>query len=806
MPWHTGDRVTVRAADWRVIRSTRFSDCEALDLSGEQSLAARTLLLPFDRPRSAPSRRPRVVSRKRWAHEVTALIRRSYPYGSLQYCPPAIRLLPYQIEPALAVLRHGALRLLLADEVGLGKTVEAGLVVREVALADHLSRTLILCPAALRAQWARELEVLFDLRTREADAAWLRKQIRELPADVNPWSVPGIYLASMDFVKRPEALHPLEDVRWDLVVVDEAHAATPGSHRRAAVHALACRARRLLLLTATPHSGDDEQFRALCEIGRVRDSPPVVLFNRSRTDVPLGTLSVRSSVLSVRPTCAEARSHELLEDYTTQVWTESQRRGDVRGELVATVLRKRALSSAASLAISVRRRLLLLTGASLAPAQMWLPLRDEDSLEDEEPDAVLGAVGLDKQDDERRALTAVAEAAEAAAQQESKVRALLRLVRRAHEPAIVFSEYRDTAERLCRHLADAGHRVRLLHGGLSPQDRRSALTAFDSGQSLLVSTDAASEGLNLHRACRLVVHFELPWSSSRLEQRCGRVNRIGQTRRVHEIALVGNHTSEELVLAPLLRRAVRSRAFSRTALMRQLTESRIASHVMGNAPIELTVPAPPDPQPFTTMSLQAEAQAETERLELLRRLGKAPAKAAGRTPKRGPGVPIARAKRHTQAHTVDLVVAISLRDAHGATFEHSVIGVSFSIRPARWHWRATLFRQQVEQFLVQLEPALGRALDGIVPMRLAAIKAVRLGALDALARREAEIQTEIRSAAQQLVQAGLFDRRAMRASRIRARIKEAQQDELAHLGWGGTGEPRTDGSYEVRAVLVGGCP
>ncbi|MBA3888222.1 MAG: hypothetical protein H0X67_21235, partial [Acidobacteria bacterium] len=140
---------------------------------------------------------PVVVSRRRWAHEVRAVVLSSYPYGGLQFCPPGIRLLPYQLEPALAILRHGALRVLIADDVGLGKTIEAGIVVREMAKIDPLSRILILCPAALRPQWARELAILFDLQIVDADAGWLLAVTRELPPDVNPWSLPGVYLASI---------------------------------------------------------------------------------------------------------------------------------------------------------------------------------------------------------------------------------------------------------------------------------------------------------------------------------------------------------------------------------------------------------------------------------------------------------------------------------------------------------------------------------------------------------------------------------------------------------------------------------
>jgi hypothetical protein len=268
MEWRAGDRVIVRGADWRVIDVKAFSDCQALDLEHGSTGAVRTLLVPFDRPRMPPRPRLAAVSRRRWAREVRQVVLASFPYGGLRCCPPAIRLMAYQLEPALAVLRHGATRVLIADGVGLGKTVEAGLVIRELAARDPDARILILCPAALSAQWIREMARLFDVAAVHADASWLRQMARTIPVEVNPWSLSGVHLASIDFVKRPEALRPLEDVRWDLLVVDEAHVATCGSDRRAAVDALAKRSRRVLLLTATPHSGDDDQFRALCALGR----------------------------------------------------------------------------------------------------------------------------------------------------------------------------------------------------------------------------------------------------------------------------------------------------------------------------------------------------------------------------------------------------------------------------------------------------------------------------------------------------------------------------------------------------------
>jgi hypothetical protein len=326
MDWRAGDRVVVRGAEWRVVGYTRFSDCGALDLEGHAAGGARTLLVPFDRPRMPSPPRLAVVSRRRWAREVRDAVASCFPYGGLRHCPPAVRLLAYQLEPALAFLRHGATRVLVADDVGLGKTVEAGIVVRELTASDRHARILILCPASLLAQWAQEMARLFDIHVMRADAAWLRRMGREIPPEVNPWMLPGTYLASVDFVKRPEALRPLEDVRWDLLVVDEAHVATCGSDRRAAIDAIGDRAERLLLLTATPHSGDDDQFRALCALGSAAGDP-LLIFARDRSGTPLEAPTLRSRVLSVRLSDEERLVLTLLDDYARRLWAVSEQPG-----------------------------------------------------------------------------------------------------------------------------------------------------------------------------------------------------------------------------------------------------------------------------------------------------------------------------------------------------------------------------------------------------------------------------------------------------------------------------------------------
>ena len=198
-----------------------------------------------------------------------------------------------------------------------------------------------------------------------------------------------------------------------------------------------------------------------------------------------------------------------------------------------SALARRACSSAGSLARSVERRLTLMNGEPAPGMQPGLPF-DDMGADDDEPNTVLSSAGLHDSADERRRLEHLLELARTAAAAESKLRALKRLLSRAREPAIVFTEYRDTLQRIGSVLTDVESAQ--LHGGLTPHERADALRRFTRGNArLLLATDTASEGLNLHQRCRLVVNLELPWTPLRLEQRAGRIDRIGQERRVHAV-------------------------------------------------------------------------------------------------------------------------------------------------------------------------------------------------------------------------------------------------------------------------------
>jgi superfamily II DNA or RNA helicase len=552
--------VKARGRRWRVADVRSYESCQLVTLLPATSPAVPVptrLLTPFDDlvPIEKPNK-PRRVSRRLWRRACRALIARNVPPGSL-LAAPRVRFDPlaYQLQPALAVLHGLATRVLLADEVGLGKTIQASLIFGELMARGRAERVLVLVPAGLRDQWAAELTQRFGIEATIASAQTLRQLARTLPLDVNPWETTPVAVASIDYVKRPEVLPAVAACRWDVLVVDEAHAVVGDSERHQAVRLLGARASYVLLLTATPHSGDANAFEALHEIGASRPDDRLLVFRRSRLDVLDGP-GRRTHTLPVRASDAERRMFGALARFRDAVRHEQPNQA-----LALSVLDKRAFSSAWALAESVDRRLRQLD-PPVADAndrqQLHLPFDPdgERSAEDEPPEWP-ASLALSDTSVERRLLTRIAQAAQIASEAESKIRALARLVRRTSEPVLVFTEYRDTAMHLSRRLGG----VPVLHGGLDRHQRRSVIESFTHGvDRVLVATDAGGQGLNLHHRCRLVVNLELPWNPVRLEQRVGRVDRIGQSRRVHAINLVARDTGELEILSRLEQRMTTARA------------------------------------------------------------------------------------------------------------------------------------------------------------------------------------------------------------------------------------------------------
>ena len=736
-------RVRARGEQWTIAGRTDFEDCSSLRLTGcglSNSGVDRTLLVPFDRVVELDDHtRVDVLRPRRWLHRLRGAGACAHPRGGLRAAASAtIDILPYQLAPALAVL-DGATRILIADDVGLGKTVQAGLVLAELAARTPELRALVAVPAGLRAQWTDELGGRLRLSATAADSAWLAARTCELPPGVNPWGLPGIFVTSYDLLKRPEVLRALEDLLWDAVVIDEAHNAAPGTARRAALHAVALRARHVLLLTATPHAGEDESYEALARIGTAApDDEPLAVFRRGRVGARRRTVGLR-----IRPTAGERRMHRRLAAYLGRLAAG----GVEAAALLAAVFRKRALSSAHALAASIRRRIELLQPGAPAPRQLALPLLDEDPLDDGAPEAVLASAGLEDTVEERRLLERLLEAA--AGVTASKAGALARLLRRIHEPAIVFTEFRDTLTWLKRTLAAHGLTSATVHGGMTPEERAEAVRAFSREGRLLLATDAAAEGLNLQARCRLVVHYDLPWMPTRLEQRAGRVDRIGQSRRVHEILLLSRHPAERTVTVRLEDRRRRiGAALGRLAAVDDDRE-----------------------------------RVEAERLCGCRGVTAAAPHRAGRS---------AAVRRGRRAPALICVYRLSLQAPPGVTHHAQLVAVQDdgAVRPRNRSGRAV--RAATSAWVAARERDTRSAAVARSRAAVSAIAGAHRGTIDRLLRRERRMADAAGPAAARLVQRGLFDRRAERDAESRehrlrdagasAAERQARLERTRHLG------------------------
>ncbi len=764
-----GDVVRIRDERWTVTETLPYKDATILTVvgCGRANGGSRTrYILPFEPVERLPAiSTTRVVSRRRWQHLARNVLARTTPsIDSLRAAATAdVAILPYQLEPALAVVGGRAARLLIADEVGLGKTIQAGLIIAETLARRGDAHVLVLCPAGLREQWRAELHRRFHVDPVVLDSSALRGM--PIVDGANPWAVHPLILTSMDYIKRPEVIRALEPVVWDLLVVDEAHGIGGPSDRHDAAVLLARRARVMVMLSATPHSGDEATFARLTSVGDLENSFPLRAFRRTRSDVSISA-GRRTRWLRVRLTEAEGQMHRALMAYVHRVW---RRPASAAARLAMIILTRRACSCASSLAKTLERRLALLDAFPDADGQLDLPLHLFAETDDE-PGAEVGAPGLADRSTERRTIDAIRTLAGRAAASESKMRCLERLLSRSREPVIVFTEYRDTLASLQRQLSRFD--TCLLHGGLTAAERAGVIHEFTHGQRrVLLATDAASEGLNLQQRCRLVIHLEVPWTPTRIEQRVGRVDRIGQHRVVHQLHLVGRDTIEETRVAQLAQRQSQIASAFDGLSRRVPTDRDTADYVIGGEP----------PRPMTSSAavpcitdddLRDRAAAEADRLVTTRQLEPTAEVADTAASAR----PFVTCIRRTSSALMWLALWLEYADCDGRLVWETISALS-----GNHEWTRQGSRRQIRRLIDSSWPQIQRDAR-IHHQRVAHLVAQSLRMSMALGvARERAIARDITARharmAADLLQPGLFDRRTERRA---AAQREVVDQALAH--------------------------
>lgn len=621
-PVNEGDRILLRDRPWRVRKVTaageerRIVEVEALD---DDSPALLSAVIPPEKVEPLPSEAVAFDLRgldsfASWSrtHLVlgATLVRETGLLTGARFGRVALE--AYQLAPTLRLLAKPRSALLVADDVGLGKTIEAGLAMLELMVRGRASRILIVTPPGLMDQWQDELRDKFGLEfTLVENAAGLARVQTDLPAGTNPWDALPRVITSVDYLKKETVRNRALRKRWDLVIVDEAHAlaesGTPDNPYRTQRTRLGLKlreaARGLLLLTATPHNGYSHSFRSLVELveptlAALKGSPEQVrrrietarvrrMKAQIRRKLPDGReepMFPPRTVRGIPVTPATDQEKDLLRKVASYCSrTAHSAAGTDDAELVGfamQIVKKRALSSRAALEKTIDHRL-----EALRHEEAREEPPDRAELRDLQADLPLGEAAAERTArrilrsaiprDERRhrseikALNSIRRILKKLPAADPKVEALIGELHHVFgedptEKAIVFTEYRDTLEAIRarleadRALAD---RCVILHGGLTRSQRLARQEAFESPEiRLLLATDAASEGLNLQRQCRRVIHFELPWNPNRLEQRNGRVDRYGQTREPVIRYLYYPDSPEEDVLDQLITKIERMAA------------------------------------------------------------------------------------------------------------------------------------------------------------------------------------------------------------------------------------------------------
>ncbi len=725
--------------------------------AGDANLGVTTCLVtPFDRVIAvAPRARLRLRRRRAVLARAARAAANAHRWQESWTAAAAqIDLLPWQLEPAEAAV-SGTTRLLLADGVGLGKTIQAGLIIAELRARSLITRALVLTPASLRGQWAAELRERFALQPQILDQTTLSELTATLTADVNPWAAAELVVSSIDLVKRTEVRAALDSVPIDLLVVDEAHHLKPGTDRAALVADLSARATWVVLATATPHSGDAHEYAYLRRLGAAPQDHDMRVFRRTPRDVGRD----RSRRVRFQAVDASARERTLLDRtvaYARTLWNAYQQ--DANGALVASVLCRRAVSSPGSLARTlVRRRELLiasdLPGGTSQPALPWL---EEGNADDVEADAVLGGCRLPEAGAEIACLDGLVALASQVGTASAKFDAIDRLLKRTREPALIFSEYRDT-------LTELAHRIRLgggfalLHGGMSARDRGESVRRFVAGDvRLLLATDAAGEGLNLQSRCRLVINIELPWNPVRLEQRIGRVDRLGQPRRVHAVHLFHRDSFEDRVLVRLQRRMQDAALDLGDAIA---NEREVARAVLTRAAL---------PQ-LETMPSSGRPDGYGLRVATLRRAAVALSRRAapGAAPHSGPLC--ASASRRHRASAMILLFEIDVHASDGRLVARELVPLAVrfvrALRASRGYVRG------VVRALAASTPVTDRlAVATLEHVRTTASAAA--GAAGLVEARLSQVLLAIDTGPAAAVQGSLFDRRAERQARARADARD----------------------------------
>ncbi|PKO70218.1 MAG: helicase [Betaproteobacteria bacterium HGW-Betaproteobacteria-16] len=573
LPFAPGSRAVIRDEEWLIRRVDPSTDggwllnCDGISdlVRGQSALflteledhievldPAATVLVPD----SSPTFNATVLY-------LEAMRRRSVPNDDKVHLGhrAVMNLVPYQLDPALQALRQPRSRILIADSVGLGKTLEAGILATELIQRGRGKRILVVTQKAMLTQFQKEWWSRFSIPLVRLDSVGLARVRNRIPANHNPFNYFDRSIISIDTLKSNlEYRNYLENAWWDVIVIDECHnvaarAGETGLSRRARLaRLLANRSDTLMLLSATPHDGSARSFASLMSlldptaISDPDDYTPddfsskglvIRRFKKDIKDQVSADFQERETTCLRQPASAheEAAYRALLAVAFTQG---GQHKAGKQQELQRIGLQKALFSSPAAALESTQKRIAL--------------LQAKQSTTQDEATEVEG-------------LQVLSEALEAITQDDtaapfSKYQRLLEQLRspafgwQQNNPSdrlVIFSERIETLrwlqQQLTADLKLKANQIEMLHGQMADTEQQDLVERFgrlDDPIRILLCSDVASEGLNLHYFCHRLVHFDLPWSLMVFQQRNGRVDRYGQKHKPHIVYLFTQAVTEKI--------------------------------------------------------------------------------------------------------------------------------------------------------------------------------------------------------------------------------------------------------------------
>jgi len=513
--------------------------------------------------------------------------------GILSKLSSGIIPLPHQLHVLNRALSNNNVRYILADEVGLGKTIEAGLIIKELKTRGLIKRILIVCPTGLVTQWSLEMKDKFNekfhvILPEDYDT------IRRITGNGDVYGQFDQVISPMDSIKplekrvgwteekiaryNKERIYSIINSGWDLVVIDEAHrvAGSSGEVARYKLgNLLAAASPYLLLLTATPHNGKTEPFLRLIRLVDEKAFPNINAIVKEqvapyviRTEKREAIDNNGNKLFKNRTTRAielhwderhsmQRRLYEMVSDYVSKNYNKAMRnRGKNMWFVFLLIMMQRLVTSSTSaVRESMERRVKVLEEQAFKYQSMSEEEFAEMELEENMEDAI-AAISLDIKEEIAQLNDIIAVAKQAEFQYlDVKVEPLLEIIddlfaEDRQRKVIIFTEFVATQSYLVKLLKDRGYSTSILNGSMSIEERNAVLQEFKTETDILISTDAGGEGLNLQFS-NCIINYDLPWNPMKIEQRIGRVDRIGQERDVIVYNFILADTVENRVKAVL---------------------------------------------------------------------------------------------------------------------------------------------------------------------------------------------------------------------------------------------------------------